>query len=81
MTTEEADWKVNACRNHVFQLEYSVKIAPPTKHSTALGYFHGLKRLVVAPNLEAAVALLKRLHSGETVEGIKETDMGNCIVP
>lgn len=63
----------------VFKLEYSLKYNEATKMATELGYFHDLKALVVAKNVNEAVDILRLWHDDGKPEGIKSTDLGGCI--
>lgn len=69
-----------AITERVFQLDYSLKHNEVTEHTTSLGYFHGMRLLVLAENEMEAVSKLTVWHDDGKPEAIKATDLGTCLV-
>jgi hypothetical protein len=75
----DVEWRQNALIGQLFQFDYSLKFKEITKHTTKLGYFHDLKLSVVAKNLNDAVEMLKLWHDDGVPEGIRVTELGQCV--
>lgn len=63
----------------VFEMKYSLLYPQVTKFTTELGYFHDLRRLIIANSVQEAVEILMEYHTDGKPEAIQAELLGSGI--